>query len=341
MGRLYVPKPPKKRSNGVAKSKIIARAVFDALSMSKTLVPVTSRQISRVCPPSISPSFSSSWRSKIYLAFHFDMRSCAANPSTLDCTGLTFIKMGPRDSRDLTETNGKDLPVGKGKGKAKISRASSNASFRDLPSEAVDAGIVAVRQISKILHFAHSYHEEISDVEGIYGVCISMQAKIDELNTTVDDLMFRKDQEMIRLRDENDAYQDNACQIERERETLKKEHASMDDSRKAMQSKMKKQKEKEISEAKQDISEKSKAKVKKIKDELEERIQDLGADKDGLKDAIKKLEEKNAQTQQDLSQQKAVLELDKRSSQSHIMRLEAQLREMNAALTVSPQTPEY
>ena len=55
MGRLYVPKPPKKRNNGIAKSKIIARAVFDALSMSRTLVPVASRRISRVCPPSISP----------------------------------------------------------------------------------------------------------------------------------------------------------------------------------------------------------------------------------------------------------------------------------------------
>ena len=58
MGRLYVPKPPKKRSDCVAKSKIIARAVFGALSTSKILVPVASRQISRVCSPSISPWFS-------------------------------------------------------------------------------------------------------------------------------------------------------------------------------------------------------------------------------------------------------------------------------------------
>ena len=51
--------------------------------------------------------------------------------------------MGPRDSRDLTETNGNVYPVGKGKGRAKISRTSSNASFGDLPSEAMDAGIAA------------------------------------------------------------------------------------------------------------------------------------------------------------------------------------------------------
>ena len=249
--------------------------------------------------------------------------------------------MGPRDSRDLTETNGKDQPVGKGKGRAKISRASSNASFGDLPSEAVDAGIVAVRQISKILRFAHGYHEEISDVESIYGLGIRQEAKIDELNTTVNDLMFRKDQEMIRLQKENDAYQASACQFEREKETLRKEQASVDDTRKAMQSEMKRQKETEISEAKQEISDKFKTRVKQIRKELEKRIEDLETDKNGLEKAMKKVEEKNAQTQQNLNQQKEGLELDKRSSQSHIVRLEAQLHEINAALTVSPQTPEY
>ena len=151
--------------------------------------------------------------------------------------------MGPRDSRDLTETNGNDHPVGKGKGRAKISRASSNASFGDLPSEAMDAGIAAVRQIFKILHFAHGYHEEISDVESIYGLGIRQQTQIEELNTTVNDLMFRKDQEMTRLRNENDTYQASARQFEREREKLKQERASLDDARKAMQSKMKRQKE--------------------------------------------------------------------------------------------------
>ena len=249
--------------------------------------------------------------------------------------------MGPRDSRDLTETNGKDLLVGKGKGRAKISRASSNASFVDLPSDAVDAGIVAVRQISKILHFAHGYHEEIGDVESIYGLYIRQQARIDELNTTVNDLMFRKNQEMIRLQDENDAYQASARHFERDRETLRKEQASVDDTRRAMQLEIKKQKEKEISEAKQDISEKFKTRVKQIKEELEKKIHNLEMDKDGLKDAIKKLEEKNAQTQQNVNKQKEGLELDKRSSQSHIIRLEAELRDINAALTVSPQTPEY
>ena len=54
MGRLYVPKPPKKRSDGGAKSRIIARAVFGALSMSKTLAPVAARQIPKVRPPLLS-----------------------------------------------------------------------------------------------------------------------------------------------------------------------------------------------------------------------------------------------------------------------------------------------
>ena len=249
--------------------------------------------------------------------------------------------MGPRDSRDLTETNGKDHAVGKGKGRENIYRAASNASFGDLPPEAVDEGIVAVRQISKILRFANGYREEISDVESIYGLCIGQEAKIDELNTIVNDLMFRKDEEMKRLQHENDAYHARACQIQRERETLEKEQASMDDTRKAMHSKMKRQKEKEISEAKQGISDKFKTQIKQIREELEKKIRDLEMDKDGLKDALKKLEAEMAQTQRNLNQQNAGLELDKRSSQSHIIRLEAELRQINAALTVSPQTPEY
>lgn len=249
--------------------------------------------------------------------------------------------MGPRDSRDLTETNGNVHPAGNGKRRAKISRTSSNASFGDLPSEAMDAGIAAVRQISKILHFVHGYHEEISDVESIYGLGIRQQAHIDELNATVNDLMFRKDQEMTRLRDENDAYQASARQFELEREKLKQDQASMDDTCKAMQSKMKRQKEMEINEAKQEFSDKVKTKVKQVREELEKKIQDLETDKDGLKDVIKKLKEKTTQAQEDLNQQKESLELDKRSSQSHIIRLEAELHQINAAFTVSPQTPEF
>ena len=147
---------------------------------------------------------------------------------------LVCVKMGPRDSRDLAETNGNVHPAGNGKRRAKISRTSSNASFGDLPSEAMDAGIAAVRQISKILHFVHGYHEGISDVESIYDLGIRQQAHIDELNTTVNDLMFRKDQEMTRLQDENNAYQASVRQFELKREKLKLDHASMDDTRKAM-----------------------------------------------------------------------------------------------------------
>ncbi len=52
MGRLYVPKAPKKRSDCFSKSKIIARAVFGSLFTSKKFVPA-SRRILSVCPPSI------------------------------------------------------------------------------------------------------------------------------------------------------------------------------------------------------------------------------------------------------------------------------------------------
>ncbi len=249
--------------------------------------------------------------------------------------------MGPRDSRDSTETNGNVHPAGKGKGKAKISRTSSNASLGDQTPEAVDAGIVALCQISKILRFAQGYHEEISDVESIYGLGIRQQARIDELEITVTNLAFRKVQEMAKLRDENDAYQANARQFMLEREKLEQEQASMDDARKAMQSKMERQREMEINEAKQEFSDKFKTRVKQIREELEKKIQALERDKDGLKDAIKKLEEKNIQAQEDLKKQKESLELDKRSSQSHIMRLESELHQIDAASTVLPQTPEF
>lgn len=97
----------------------------------------------------------------------------------------------------------------------------------------------------------------------------------------------------------------------------------------------------EINEAKQEFSDKAKTKVKQVIEELEKNVQDLETDNDGLKDAIKKLKEKNTQAQEDLNQQKESLELDKRSSQSHIIRLEAELHQVNAAFTVSPQTPEF
>ncbi|KAL8689490.1 MAG: hypothetical protein Q9218_004851 [Villophora microphyllina] len=249
--------------------------------------------------------------------------------------------MGPRDSRDSSETNGNVHPAGKGKGKAKISRTSSNASLGDLTPEAVDTGIAAVRQIAKILRFAQSYHEEIGDVEGIYGLGIRQQARIDELETTVTNLAFRKNQEMARLRDENDAYQANARQFILEREELERQQASMDDARKAMQSKMERQKEMEINRAKQEFSDQSLTRVKQIREELEKKIHALETQNDGLKDTIKKLEEKNIQAKKDLKKQKESLELDKRSSQSHIMRLESELNQINAASAVSPQTPEF
>lgn len=249
--------------------------------------------------------------------------------------------MAPRDSKDSNETNGNVHPGEKDKGKAKIPRISSNGSLPELPPEAMDVAVAAVGKISKILYFVQGYYEEISDVEGIYGHGIRQQARIDELETTLTYLAFQKDQEMARLQDENDKYQAKARQFERERAELEREQASVDDMLNAMQSKMDNQKEKEIDEAKQAFMDKFKIRVKQIKEELEKKIQALETDKAGLKDAVKKLEEEKLQDQEHLNQQKESFELDKRSSQSYIMRLESQLCQINAALTVSAQTPEF
>ena len=283
------------------------------------------------CHPVLDPPGFLDLRARIY----------AANTIPIDYPGLTVFKMAPRDLKDSTGANGNAHPAGNGKGKAKISRDSSNASLGDLTPEAVDKGIAAVCQISKILYFVQGYHEEISDVKSIYDLGIRQHARIEELETTVSNLAFRKDQEMAKLRTENDAYQANARQIEREREELRSKRASMDDAHHAMQSEMERQKELEIDEARQKLSEKLKTRFKKTREELEKKIQNLETDKSGLEDAIKKLEKKNIQAQKDLNQQKESLELDKRSSQSHIMRLESELHQINAASTVSPQTPEF
>jgi len=134
--------------------------------------------------------------------------------SPFDCPGLTVLKMAPKDSRDSAETNGNVHPGGKGKAKAKISRTSSNTSLRDLTPEAL--------------------------VEGVYGLCLRQKERINELDTTVSELIFRNDQEMTKLQDENNAYQADARQFEREREELKREQATMDDTLKAMQSEVEK-----------------------------------------------------------------------------------------------------
>lgn len=249
--------------------------------------------------------------------------------------------MGPRDSRGSAETNGNVHRAGKGKAAATISRSSSNDGLRDLTPEAVDKGIAAVREISRILSFAQTYHNEIGVIESIHGLNISQKERIEKLETIVGELTSRKDQEMERLRDENEAYRANAHRFEREREELEREQATIDDTRQAMQSDMERQKEKGINEARQEFSDKLKTRAKQIREELEKKIKALETDKDGLKDAIKKLEEKNIQAQKDLSQQKVSLELDKRSCQSHIVRLESELHYINAASILSPQTPEF
>lgn len=249
--------------------------------------------------------------------------------------------MGPRDSRDSIENNGNVQPAGKSKGKAKISRASSIDSLCDLTPEAVDKGIASMREMCRILSFAQTYCNEMTVVESIHGLNISQNERIKELETIVDELTFRKDQEMERLGNENEAYRTKAHQLERERENLEREQATMNHTRQAMQSDMQKQKEKGIDKAKQEFSDKFETRAKQIREELEKKITALERDKDGLKDAIKELKENDVQAQNDLIQQKDSLELDKRSCQSHIVHLESELRYINAASIVSPQTSEF
>ena len=250
--------------------------------------------------------------------------------------------MAPRDSKESTEINGSIHPGEKGKGKeAKNPRTASNSSLLDLPPEGVDTAIAAVGKIGKILYFVQGFHEEISTVEGIYGLGIRQEAQIKELETTITDLAFRKDYEMTRLQDENDLYRAEARQLERLKKELEQEQAGMDDTLKAFQSKMEAQKDIEIGETKQGFSDKLKTRVKQMKEEYEKKIQALETDNAGLKDTIKKLEEEKKQAQEKLKEQKKSVEVDKRSSRSHIMRLESELQQISAVSRVSPQSHEF
>ena len=250
--------------------------------------------------------------------------------------------MAPRDSKESTEINGNIHPGENGKGKkAKNPRTSSNSSLPDLPPEGVDAAIAAVGKIGKILYFVQGFHEEISTVEGIYGLGIRQEAQINELETTITNLAFRKDYEMTRLQDENDSYRAEARQLERVRKELEQEQAGVDDTLNAMQAKMEAQKDIEIGETKQGFSDKLKTRVKQMKEEYEKKIQALETDNAGLKDTIKKLEEEKKQAQEKLKEQKKSVEVDKRSSRSHIMRLESELQQISAVSRVSPQSHEF
>lgn len=249
--------------------------------------------------------------------------------------------MEPKDSRNSAKTNGNVHPGGKGKGKAKVSRTSSTASLQDLTPEDVETGIVTLRQLSKIFDFLQIYRDEIDDVESIYSLGIRQQTQINELETTINNLAFRRDQEMMRLQEKNNEYQANAGQFEREREELKHERAALNDTHKKMRLEVERQKEKEINEAKQESSDKLKNKVKQAKDELGKKIQALETEGKVLKDTIQTLKKEKIQAKQDLDQQRQGVELEKRSFQSHIMCLEHEINQIKAASVVSPQKPEF
>ena len=249
--------------------------------------------------------------------------------------------MGPKDKKDSTETNGNVYSAGKGREKTRRSSNPSNASFGALTQEDVDASISAARQMSRIFGFMQTCHAEISDIDKVHGLNMSQQEHIRGLERTLDEVILRKEHEMVRLQEENYEHRANAGRVEREREELERGQATLDDRHRAMEAEMQRQKDKEINELKQQFLEKSKAKVKQKREEFERKTQSLEIDKNGLEDTIKILEKKNIEAKERSDQQKENFELDKRSSQSHIKRLESELRQMNAFSMVSPQAPEF
>lgn len=251
---------------------------------------------------------------------------------------LTVLKMGPRDS---SERNGNAQSNERGTPKAKITRSSSSTSLRNLTQEDVDVGMNAVCHISKILCFMQTYHDEIDDVERVYGLGIQQQARIDELETMVTGLTVRKNQEMARLLDENYSYKADVHQLELDKEKLDKEKANMAATRTAMQSDMQRQKDEEVGEAKKQVSEKATARIKRIKEELEKKIKIQETENKGLRDSIQTLEKNNIEAQKNFDEQREGFQIEKRSSQLYIRSVETELRQIKALSTVSPQTPQF
>ena len=249
--------------------------------------------------------------------------------------------MGPRDSRDWTEKNGNVQSAAKGKGKAKMSRNPSDVSLKDMTQEEVTVALDAVRQMLRILSFAQTYQEDIRDVEGVYGLGIRQQVQINELESMVTNLTSRKDQEMARLIEENDAYKSDVHQLELDRKELEREQAGINGERKALHLEMQRQKDEEISKAKQQLSERARAKCKQTKEDFEKKIGALEAENNRLKSAIIALEEKDKQAKKDLNEVKESSEIDKRSSQSHIKQVESELREFKTLSKFSSQTPQF
>jgi len=157
--------------------------------------------------------------------------------------------MGPRDTKDSMNSNFNS--AGKGKEKTTSSSNLSNSSLGGLTQDDVNASISATRQISKILYFVNAYNTEISEVNKVYGLNVRQQEQIEGLQKELEDIILRKDHEMVRLQEENDEYYANTGRFERERAELKREQATMDDRRTAMEVEMQRRKEKEISEMKQ------------------------------------------------------------------------------------------
>ena len=253
--------------------------------------------------------------------------------------------MGPRDSREPNEANGNtqhaEKDKGKAKAKAKVSKTSSEISLLNLTPDAIDKGVDAVKRLSKILVFMQAYGDEMDDVEAIYGHRVRQQTRVDELNKVVDELSVRRNEEMRRLQDENEAYRANLLQFEHERKELKQEQATMKDIQNAMQVSLEKQKKQEIKQAELEFSKRYEARVRQAKEDAEKDIQPLKTERDGLESAIKALEERNVQALKALKEQNEALKVDKRSSQSHIKHLESQLEQINAASTVSSQTSDF
>ena len=242
--------------------------------------------------------------------------------------------MPSQGAKGANEANDSLRSSGKTKSKAKRSRKVSGSMVPDLVQEDLDGAIANVSLLSRIFSFTEAFRGEIGDIDSIYGFGMRQQERIKQLQATVAELLHQRDEEYVRLQEENDAYRDDSYQHERSRKDLEQKMATM-------QSQMDMQKEVDITEAKREITDESKADLRRFKEAHRKKMEELEVENNKSKETIKRFKEERKLTSERFDQQKKSSDLHTRSFQTRIEHLESELHQINVLSEVSPQTPKY
>lgn len=225
--------------------------------------------------------------------------------------------------------------------KAKSSRRLPDSKIPELEQEDVEEALTTIRGMTRILSFARTYQDDLSDVEYIYGLEIRQQERIKELEAIVAELYVQRDNEFERLQTDNKEFRARSRELERTREELEEEKGTRDDAFATMESQYAKQKDTDVKEAKREMTEKVKAKIALLKEEHASKAKELETENQKLKEEVKKQALGRQQALDKSKLQEEEFHTLKNTMLSHIRSQDTQLREVDAVSIVSPQTPEF